>query len=74
MVPLWFYPDGLRTLANLLPFQHLAFGPAATWMGELTGAEIGRNLGLGALWGAALLGICWWMWARIVRRLVVQGG
>lgn len=74
MVPLWFYPDGLRTLADLLPFQHLAFGPAATWMGQLTGAEIGRNLALGALWATALLGLCWWMWARIVRRLVVQGG
>ncbi len=74
MVPLWFYPDGLRALANGLPFQFLAFFPAATWMGELSGLEIARNLALGLAWSAALLGLCWWMWARIVRRLVVQGG
>jgi len=43
MVPLWFYPDGLRTLANVLPFQFLAFFPAATWMGELSGPEIARS-------------------------------
>ncbi|MBA3379063.1 MAG: ABC-2 family transporter protein, partial [Chloroflexia bacterium] len=74
MVPLWFYPDGLRTLANVLPFQFLAFFPAATWMGELSGPEIGRNLALGLAWATALLGSCWWLWSRIVRRLVIQGG
>jgi len=74
MVPLWFYPDGLRTLANVLPFQFLAFVSAAIWMGELTGPEIARNLALGIAWAAALLGLCWWLWSRIVRRLVVQGG
>jgi len=74
MVPLWFYPDGLRALAEGLPFQFLAFFPAATWMGELSGADILRFLGLGLGWSAALLGLCWWMWSRIVQRLVVQGG
>lgn len=74
MVPLWFYPDGLRMLAEGLPFQFLAFFPAATWMGELAGPEIVRFLVLGLGWSAALLGLCWWMWSRIMRRLVVQGG
>jgi ABC-2 type transport system permease protein len=74
LVPLWFYPDGLRTLANVLPFQFLAFVPAATWMGQLSGPEIGINLALGIAWSVALLGLCWWLWSRIVTRLVVQGG
>lgn len=74
MVPFWFYPDRLRTLAEALPFQFLAFFPAATWIGELSGSEIVRSLGLGVAWSAALLGFCWWMWTRITHRLVVQGG
>ena len=74
MVPLWFYPDGLRALAEALPFQFLAFFPAAAWMGELSRRDLALNLGLGSFWSAALLGLCWWLWSRIVRRLVVQGG
>jgi ABC-2 type transport system permease protein len=74
MVPLWFYPDGLRSLAEGLPFKFLAFFPAAAWMGELSRRDLALNLALGLCWSAALLGFCWWMWSRIVRRLVVQGG
>ena len=74
MVPLWFYPDSLRTLAELLPFQFLAFVPAATWMGQLSSPDIARNLALGTVWSALLLGTCWWLWSRIITRLVVQGG
>jgi ABC-2 type transport system permease protein len=74
MVPLWFYPDRLRTIAEGLPFQFLAFVPAAAWMGELSRRELALNLALGIIWAAALIGLCWWMWDRIVRRLVVQGG
>ncbi len=74
MVPLWFFPDSLHTLASALPFQFLAFVPAATWMGQLTATEIARSLALGVFWSAALLGLCWWMWSRIIQRLVVQGG
>jgi ABC-2 type transport system permease protein len=74
LVPFWFYPDRLRSVAEMLPFQFLGFFPAATWMGELSSQDILRNLGLGALWTILLLGFCGWMWGRITRRLVVQGG
>jgi ABC-2 type transport system permease protein len=74
LVPFWFYPEGLRSVAEFLPFQFLGFFPAATWMGQLSGAEILRDLGLGLLWSAVLLGFCSWLWGRITRRLIVQGG
>jgi ABC-2 type transport system permease protein len=74
LVPLWFYPDELRTVAELLPFQFLGFFPAAAWMGQLSTSEILVGLLLGATWSIALLGFCAWLWARITRRLIVQGG
>lgn len=74
MVPLWFYPDGLRALAEGLPFQFLAFTPASIWMGQIRGTDLLGTLGLGLAWSVALLGLAWWMWTRITHRLVVQGG
>jgi ABC-2 type transport system permease protein len=74
MVPLWFYPDGLQMLARALPFQFLAFIPASMWMGQMPNGEMALNLLFGVAWAAALLGLAWWMWSRIVTRLVVQGG
>jgi ABC-2 type transport system permease protein len=74
LVPFWFYPDELRTVAELLPFQFLGFFPAAAWMGQLSTAEIFRGLALGVIWSIALLGFCSWLWGRITSRLIVQGG
>lgn len=74
MVPLWFYPDGLQMLARALPFQFLAFIPASMWMGQMSDRDMVLNLLFGLAWAATLLGLAWWMWSRIVTRLVVQGG
>ena len=74
LVPLWFYPDTLRTTARMLPFQFLGFFPAATWMGQLSTTEILTTLGLGIVWAVVLLGLASWMWSSITHRLVVQGG
>ena len=74
MIPLWFFPDGLRLLASLLPFQFLGFVPGAIWLGAYSGAETVGMLALGLAWAVGLGGLAWWMWSRITHRLVVQGG
>jgi ABC-2 type transport system permease protein len=73
-IPLWFFPDGWRTLAEWLPFQYLGFIPAAMYLGEIAPAQIPAVLGIGVGWGAALIVLTSWLWHRAVRRLVVQGG
>lgn len=74
VLPLWFFPDEWETLARLLPFQFLGFVPAATWMGELAGAELVQTLGVGVAWTAVLLLVTRMLWMRATTRLVVQGG
>jgi len=74
MVPLWFFPNGLRTVASALPFQFLGFVPGAIWLGEYSPGETVGMLALGTAWALALGALAWWMWNRITTRLVVQGG
>jgi ABC-2 type transport system permease protein len=74
LVPLWFYPDGLRQVAELLPFQFLGFVPAMIWIGQEPGRTIASVLSLGLFWSCALAATVAWLWRRIVSRLVVQGG
>lgn len=74
LVPLWFFPRGLRLLAEALPFQFLVFVPASIWIGESGLTDAVLRLLLGLLWTIALLALGWWMWNRITHRLVAQGG
>jgi ABC-2 type transport system permease protein len=73
-LPLWFFPDALETIARLLPYQYVAFVPAAIWLGELSGGEIGASLALGAVWVAIQGAACHLLWSAAVRRLTLQGG
>lgn len=73
-LPLWFFPDSWATVAGLLPFQFLGFVPAATWMGQITGAELVQVIGIGIGWSIVLLATTRMLWDRATRQLVVQGG
>ncbi|HYI54836.1 MAG TPA: ABC-2 family transporter protein [Microlunatus sp.] len=74
LVPLWFMPDWLRVLAGVLPFQATTFTPVAIYLGSLDGAAMWRSLGISAAWVIILALLLRWSWARVVNRVVVQGG
>jgi ABC-2 type transport system permease protein len=74
VLPLWFFPGRWELVARALPFQFLGFVPAATWMGELAGADLVLTWLLGAAWAVTMLGLTTWLWTRAITRLVVQGG
>jgi len=74
VLPLWFFPGRWEIVARALPFQFLGFVPAATWMGELAGADLILTWLLGAAWAVAILALTTWLWTRAITRLVVQGG
>ena len=74
LVPLWFMPDWLRVLAGVLPFQATTFTPVAIYLGSLEGAAMWRSLGISAAWVIILALLLRWSWARVVNRVVVQGG
>jgi ABC-2 type transport system permease protein len=74
LVPFWFYPEPLATLARHLPFAWIVYYPNAVYLGQLTIAETWLYLGLGLLWtGLFFIGVAW-LWRRASTRITVQGG
>ncbi len=74
LLPLTFLPDALATLAAFLPFQATTYTPVVVYVGQLTGSDAVRAVGVQALW-VLLLGLAVrLLWQRASRRLFVQGG
>lgn len=74
LVPLWFMPDWLRTVAEVLPFQAIAYTPVLVYLGRLTGTELERALAVQALWLAATYLLGRLVWRRALHKVVIQGG
>lgn len=74
LVPLWFLPEALRTMLELLPFQAGAFLPASIFAGQVTGMAVVRPFLVQVVWIAVLLACVRIVWSRAQRKLVIQGG
>lgn len=74
LVPLSFFPDALRRVTELLPFQAIGYVPVTIWMGQRTGGDLLRALALQAFWAAALYALGAALWRAGLRRTTVQGG
>ncbi|MEV0220771.1 ABC-2 family transporter protein [Streptomyces sp. NPDC050704] len=75
LIPLWFMPEWLQSLALWLPFQGTTYTPLAIYVGQLQGildlcTAVGRQLA----WLIVLCVILRTVWTRAWRRVVVQGG
>lgn len=71
IMPIDFFPEPLRTIAAILPFQAMNMAPANAWLGRDAGWVI---LGTQALWVVLLTAGCFLVLRRGERKLVVQGG
>ncbi|PRY58631.1 ABC transporter permease [Glycomyces artemisiae] len=73
-IPLWFYPEPLRRIAELLPFQSIFFTPLTIYIGHRRGADAAVAILQQAVWLCILLVAVHLAWRFMRRRLVVQGG
>jgi ABC-type uncharacterized transport system permease subunit len=74
LVPLWFFPAWLRSVADVLPFQAQTFIPLAIYTGKIAGDQIPSALGIQAAWVVVLFVLVWAVWRQSIRRVVIQGG
>jgi len=73
-VPLWFYPDWLHAIANLLPFRFVIFEPAGIFVGKSTFEHAIFTIGLQISWLFALNFLGHFIWRRAQLIVTVQGG
>ncbi|HEY9528987.1 MAG TPA: ABC-2 family transporter protein [Anaerolineales bacterium] len=74
VVPLWLFPDLLRKIAELLPFQAIYAIPMSIYIKRISGSSALQGLGLQVLWTIVLVFISRWAWTQVHKRLTVQGG
>jgi ABC-2 type transport system permease protein len=74
LVPVWFFPDWLRTVALALPFQAAGNVPLSLYVGRIHGADVWPAVALQIGWVAALALLVQATWRRAERRVIVQGG
>lgn len=74
LIPLWFMPDLVRIIVQLLPFQAMAFLPVSIYVGEPATGHILSALGVQILWIALLVLGIRWIWHRAFSHAVIQGG
>ena len=74
MIPLWFMPDALRFVLELLPFQAILFLPASIYAGEVTGTGLIQPFLVQLVWIGLLWMILTIVWRKAQQRIVIQGG
>jgi len=73
-VPLDFYPDWLRVIADALPFRATIYTPVALLSGKLSGDALVFGLAHQAVWFGLLAALSLAIESRGLRRLATQGG
>ena len=74
MFPLDLLPAPWPTLLRLLPFQYLAYFPAAVLLGKVEGAELVRGLLIEAVWAVVLIVLSRWLFRHGLKRDSAYGG
>ena len=74
IIPLPFFPDGLRTVMELLPFASMQNVPLRIYSASMSAGEMQRAIGLQVFWFVALVLLGKALCAKAMRRMTLQGG
>lgn len=74
MFPVDLLPAPWPTILKLLPFQYLAYFPAAVILGKIEGEALVQGLLIEAAWALGLVLLARWLYARGLRRYGAYGG
>lgn len=74
LIPLVFFPDWLRAIAAVLPFQGMISTPALTYLGKMDGPTTALMIGVQAVWAIGLILLGRLVWRGAVRAVTINGG
>jgi len=74
VVPLPFFPEPFRSIAELLPFSSMLNVPLRIYSGNIAGEEALRSIGLQVFWLVTLVLLGVLLLNRALKKVIVQGG
>lgn len=74
LVPLAFFPDWLKMIALLLPFQGIVHTPTMIFLGNVEPVQAIQMITLQWGWIIVLWFCGKWMWSKAVRQITIHGG
>lgn len=74
IIPLPFFPETIRRVAELLPFAAMQNMPLRIYSGDIAGSDMYYGILLQVFWLAALFIIGRYAMNRVLKRVIVQGG
>jgi ABC-2 type transport system permease protein len=74
MFPLDLLPAGWATLLKLLPFQYMAYFPAAVFLGKIQGTDLAVGLAAELGWAVLFIVLSRWLYRRGLRHYSAYGG
>jgi len=74
IVPIDFFPEFLKPLVNILPFQYMLYYPTTILIGRASLAEAQSIIAAQVIWIVIMGVICSLMWGAGKKKLIIQGG
>jgi ABC-2 type transport system permease protein len=74
IIPITFFPVVLQKIFAFLPFQAISYIPSSTLVKGLSIADWLPTIGIQLIWVGILALICWAIWSKARKTLIVQGG
>lgn len=74
VVPIPFFPDGIRFIFELLPFASMQNMPLRIYSGNITGNDVLAGITLQVFWLAVMVCVGRLLMNRALKRVVIQGG
>jgi ABC-2 type transport system permease protein len=74
MIPILLFPEWLKQIAYLLPFQAIYSTPLLIYIGQTVGSEIFKSMLLQLFWIAVLSVAVVVVWKKAERKTISQGG
>ncbi len=74
VVPLWFFPDKIRLIANILPFQYIYYVPCNIISNHMGFGECYKYILAQLLWVLLSILLAKFVWYKGSKELIIQGG
>ena len=74
LVPIAFFPECLKMLSMVLPFQAVAYIPLNLYLGKSTGNDALISIAVQIGWVVVLYSLGRFFWTHAAEKLTLQGG